>query len=184
MTHRVHPVFLLALLLSGCSVNSPEELDRLTKEDPVFKQMILQRDQVHAQAQLIKEDLLNRKKAMDAQIDKLRQEYDAMAKSQNLKIEKYQTLIDSNRAKLKADIERAVEQLSEKSVKVEGYKRTLQDIQKVLKEGKGTNFTAADKRKWEEQILILSEKIRPLEEEIQDLKLQIRLKKQKIGFLN
>ena len=54
-------------------MNSPEELDRLTKEDPVFKQMILQRGQAKARAQLIREDLLGRKKTMDAEIDKLRQ---------------------------------------------------------------------------------------------------------------
>lgn len=184
MTKRFLLIFVFAFALTGCNTNSPEELDRLTKEDPLFKQMIDQRDQAHAQVRLIREDLLSRKKTMDAQMDKLRKEYDAYAKAQNLKIEKYQATIEINRAKLRQDIDAANAQLSEKALRLEGYQKTLVDIQKVLKEGKGIHFTQADRKKWEEQILILSEKIRPLEEEIQDLKLQSRLKKQKMGFLN
>lgn len=184
MAKRFWWMFFLIPCLAGCSVNSPEELDRLTKEDPAFKQMIVQRDQAHAQMQLIKQDLLGKKRAMDAEIDRLRQGYDVYAKAQNQKIEKYQAAVDANRSKLKQEIEVSNASLGEKAVKLEGYKKTLLDIQKVLKEGKGIHFTPSDRKKWEEQILILSEKIKPLEDEIQDLKLQIRLKKQKIGFLN
>ncbi len=184
MSKRFLLAFFFPIVLAGCSSTSPEELDRLTKEDPVFKQMVLQRDQARSQVQLIKEDLLQRKKLLDAQVSKLRQEYDATAKAQNLKMEKYQAAIDANRERLKADCEAAEVQLAEKAVKLGGYRKTLSDIQKVLKEGQGISFSQADKKKWEEQILILSEKIRPLEDEIQDLKLQIRLKKQKMGFLS
>src|SRR3989338_7482984 len=90
--------FLLGFLflLAGCSAYGPEELDRLTKEDPHFKQMIIARDQMHAQMHAVKEDLLAKKQGMDAQIDKLRAEYDAYAKLQNQKIEKYQAAIDAN----------------------------------------------------------------------------------------
>ena len=52
----------------------------------------------------------------------------------------------------------------------------------VLREGKGINLSTQEKQKWEERILMLSEKIRPLSEEIQELKLQNRLKKRKIGY--
>lgn len=184
MRRRFLPTLIFGLMLAGCNMNSPEELDRLTKEDPVFKQMILQRGQAKARAQLIREDLLGRKKTMDAEIDKLRKEYDTYAKAQNLKIEKLRAVVDANRDRLKIDIGAAARQLSEKAVRLDGYQKTLADIQKVLKGGKGIDFTPADKKKWEEQLLILSEKIKPLEEEIQDLKLRIHLKKQKTGFLN
>ena len=184
MRRRFLPTLIFGLMLAGCNMNSPEELDRLTKEDPVFKQMILQRGQAKARAQLIREDLLGRKKTMDAEIDKLRKEYDTYAKAQNLKIEKLRAVVDANRDRLKIDIGAAARQLSEKAVRLDCYQKTLADIQKVLKGGKGTDFTPADKKKWEEQLLILSEKIKPLEEEIQDLKLRIHLKKQKTGFLN
>ena len=177
--------FLCSLLiLTGCSSYGPEELDRLTKEDPGFKQMIITRDQMRAQMHLIKEDLLSKKKVMDAQIDKLRAQYDAISKLENQKIEKYQAAIDSNRALLKRDSEMAEASLESKRTEFEGYHKTLTDVQKVLKESKGITFSVQEKQKWQEKVLLLSEKMRPLKEEIEDLNLQIRLKKRKISFLH
>ena len=153
------------------------------KEDPSFKQMIVARDQMHAQMRLIKEDLLARKEALDSQVDKLRAEYDATAKLQNQKIEKYHVVIDANRSLMKKDIEIAAARLASKQTEVDGYNKTLLDIKKVLKESKGITFSVQDKQRWEEKILLLSEKIRPLNDEVEDLNLQIRLKKRKISFL-
>ena len=164
-------------------MHAPEELDRLTKEDPAFKQMIAARDQMHSQIRLIKDDLLEKKKAMDAQIGKLRQDYDVYAKAQTLKVEKCQNAIDANRKALKNEIETASAQLEAKQTELQGYEKTLGDVRKVLHESKSINLSAQEKQKWEERVLMLSEKIRPLTEELQELKLQIRLKKSKISFL-
>lgn len=172
------------LLLTGCASYGQEELDRLVKEDPRFKQMILQRDQVRSQVRFIKNNLLIKKKAMDAQIDKLRQEYDNFAKAENVKMDRYSAYIQSNKLMLQKEIEGSQAQLKSKLSELEGYQKTLSDVQKVLREGKGLRLSAQERQRWEERILMLSEKIRPLSEEIQELKLQIRLKKQKIYFLN
>ncbi len=182
----VKKFFLLCsfLILTGCSSYGPEELDRLTKEDPAFKQMIVTRDQMHSQMHLIKEDLLAKKNVMDTQIDKLRAQYDATAKLENQKIEKCQAAIDANRALLKRDIEMAEARLESKRGEFEGYQKTLADIQKVLRESKGITFSVQEKQRWQEKVLLLSEKMRPLKEEIEDLNLQIRLKKRKISFLH
>ena len=177
-------VFCFFLFLVGCSSYGPEELDRLTKEDSGFKQMIIARDQMHSQMRSIKEDLLAKKKIMDAQIDKLRTQYDGYAKLENQKIEKCQATIDSNRALLKREVEIAEARLESKRTELDGYRKTLADVQRVLKESKGITFSAQEKQKWQEKVLLLSEKIRPLQEEIEDLNLQIRLKKRKINFLH
>ncbi|GEM_PF-996999 len=172
------------LILTGCNSYGPEELDRLTKEDPAFKQMIITRDQMRTQMHAIKEDMLAKKKVMDAQIDKMHAQYDAMAKLENQQIEKYQAAIDANRAVLKRDIEIAEARLESKRTEFDGYRKTLADVQKVLKESKGITFSDQEKQKWQEKVLLLSEKMRPLKEEIEDLNLQIRLKKRKISFLH
>lgn len=171
------------LFLAGCSSYGPEELDRLTKEDPGFKQMIVARDQRHGQMQAIKTNLLEKKRAMDAQIDTLRAQYDAYAKLENQKIDKCQASIDANRALLKSEIETAEAHLESRRIKFGGYLKTLGDIQRVLKESKGITFSAQEKQRWHEKVLILSEKMSPLKEEMEDLNLQIRLKKRKISFL-
>ncbi len=176
-------LFLSLLFLSGCSLDSPGELERLTKEDPNFKQMIVQRDQIHAQIRTIKDDLLVKKKAMDVQVDKLHQDYDVYAKTQNGKIEKYRGIIENYRAVLKREMEVANERLSSKTIEQGGYQKTLADVKKVLTEGKGITLSSQEKQKWEERVQQLTEKLRPLMEEIQDIKLQIRLKKQKINYL-
>ncbi len=183
MFKRVLPVFLLCLFASGCNSYAPEELDRLTKEDPNFKQLILARDRAHVQIASIKGDLLAKKKVMDMQIDKLRRDYDAYAKVQNLKAEKIGSTIEASRNSLKKEIETMGAQLAAKENELEGYEKTLADVKRVIGESKGIKFSAQEKQKWEERILMLSEKIGPLSDDIQDLKLQIRLKKQKIGFL-
>ena len=108
-------IVLFLFFLCGCSVSGPEELDRLTKEDPAFKQMITTRDQVHGQVRLIRQDLLSRKKTLDAQIEKLRGDYDAYAKTQNKKIEQYQSVIDTQRSVLRHEIESASAQLESKA---------------------------------------------------------------------
>lgn len=174
---------VIALMLSGCGTTSPEELDRLMKEDPQFKQMILARDRARAQMHLIKQEMLGRKKSMDAQIDKLRLGYDNYAKAQNLIIEKFQATIESNRDFLRRQIDTAESELAAKTRELEGYEKTLSDVRKMLQEGRGISLSEQEKQKWEERILMLSEKIRPLQEAIQELKLQNKLKKQKIGFL-
>ena len=175
---------LFCIFLSGCLFQeSPEELDRLIKEDPGFKQMILARDQVRSQIRLIREELLNKKKTLDAQVEKLRTEYDAYAKAQNKKIEQFRAMIETNRNLLKRQLEQNGAHMEEKQSELAGYEKTLSDVRKVLQEGKGISLSKAERQKWEERILMLSEKIRPLTEEIQELKLQIRLKKQKIQFL-
>ncbi len=176
-------IFFTLFFLWGCSASGPEELDRLTKEDPAFKQMVATRDQVHGQIRLIKQDLLSRKKTLDAQIEKLRGDYDAYAKAQNKKIEQYQSVIDTQRSVLRHEIETGSAQIESKAAELGGYEKTLTDVKKVLSESKGITFSNQEKQKWEERILMLNEKIRPLSDEIQELKLQIRLKKQKIGFL-
>ena len=56
-------------------------------------------------------------------------------------------------------------------------------IESVLNESKGITLSKAERQKWEERLMMLSEKMRPLGEEIQELKLQIRLKKQKVQYL-
>lgn len=180
--------FILTLLcfsgLSGCDFNqNPEEMDRLMKEDAGFKQMIGARDQAHRQIAIIKDDLLKKKSILDAQIEKQRAEYDRYAKAQNIKIEQYRGTIDANRNVLRHEIDTASAQLEAKSTELEGYQKTLSDVQKVLKESKGITLSPQEKKKWEERVLMLSEKIRPLTEEIQELRLQVRLKKQKTGYL-
>jgi hypothetical protein len=183
---RKFPFFLvlLSVFLGGCLQESPEELERLTKEDPVFKQMILARNQAHQQIQLIREDLLFRKKQLDVQMERLRADYDAVAKAQNAKIGQMRASIETNRESIKKDIEASSASLLEKSAELEGYQRTLSDVRKVLNESKGISLSKTERQKWEERILMLSEKMRPLSEEIQELRIRIRLKKQKIQFLN
>ena len=171
-------------LFSGCFwASNPEELDRLMKEDPAFKQMIVARDQINSQVRMIKNDMLAKKKVIDGQIDGFRREYDTYAKSENVKIEKYQTAMEANRNLLKRELETASAQLEAKETELGGYEKTLADVKKVLRESRGINLSAQEKQKWEERILLLSEKIRPVTEEIQDLRTQIRLKKRKIHFL-
>ena len=177
----VIPFFLFAL--SGCSSDSPEELDRLMKEDPGFHQMVESRDQVHAQIHLIKEDLLAKKKGLDAQVEKMRQSYDGYAKAQNKKMEQYQGLIDANRKNLKDQIETMTAELEAKQKELSGYQETLSDVKKVVRESKGIRLTPQERQKWEERNLMISEKIRPLTEEIQDLRAKIRLNKIKTSFL-
>jgi hypothetical protein len=183
---KLREFFLLfcCLSLTGCWWwQNPEELERLTKEDPVFKQMIVARDQAHAQEHLIKEDLLAKKRILDGQTEKLRAEYDAYAKAQNKKVEQCQSAIESNRELLKRQIETASAELEARQKDVEEYDKTLSGIKKLLRESKGISFSGQEKQKLEEKALILSEKIRPLADQVQELKLQIRLKKQKIQFL-
>jgi hypothetical protein len=173
----------VCLLLSGCLGENAEELDRLIKEDPAFKQMIAARDEARRQIHLIKQELLNRKNAVDAQVEKLRGEYDTLAKGQHQKIEQFRLSIEANRDQLKRELELAEGSLESKLAELAGYRKTLADVRKVLAESKGITLSKAERQKWEERILMLSEKMRPLSEEIQDLRLTIRLKKQKIGFL-
>lgn len=178
-------LFIGIFCFAGCQWNQgPEELDRLVKEDPQFKQMITQRDQVHNQIHLIKEDLVKKKAVMDSQISKLRSDYDIYAKTQNKRIEQYRTLIDVNRLRLRQEIDSAEAEIDAKQVEIEGYEKTLADLKKVLKDPKGISFSPQEKKKWEERVVMLDEKIRPLKEQIRELKLRIRLKNQKIGYLN
>jgi 23S rRNA G2069 N7-methylase RlmK/C1962 C5-methylase RlmI len=175
--------FLVSFVLGGCLSESPEELDRLVKEDPAFKQMIAARDQAHRDIHLIKQDLLSRKKVLDAQFGKMRSEYDAYAKSQSKKIDQYRSIMEAYRDQLKKEIKLAQASMEDKQTELSGYQKTLADVNKVLTEGKGISLSKAERQKWEERVLMLSEKTRPLSEEIQELRLQIRLKKQKTGFL-
>ena len=175
------PVFLFSI--SGCGSDSPEELDRLMKEDISFRQMIESRDKVHAQIHLIQEDLLLKKKDFDAQTGKMRQDYDVYSKAQNSKIVQYQGMIDAHRKNLREQIDSMTVEAETKQKELSGYEGTLADVKKVVRESKGIQWTSQERQKWEERILMLSEKIRPLLEEIQELKLQIRLKKKKIHFL-
>ena len=176
-------ILFSTLLTAGCASYGPEELDRLTKEDPPFRQMIVSRDKMHAEIQNIKGDLLAKKKVLDAQVEKLRREYDAYAKAQNLKIEQCNSLIQTNRNSLKREIEAADARLQARMTELDGYQKTLADVKKVVKESKGFNLSEIERQRWEERVLLLSEKIRPLLDEIQELKLQIRMKKQKMYFL-
>lgn len=178
------PFLASLVLLTGCAAQNPEELERLTKEDPIFKQMIAARDQMRANTKLIKDDLLVKKRGLDAQVEKLRQDYDTYAKAQNVRIEKYKSALESYRKALTKDIDEAAVSLQNKKAELAGYEKTLQDVRKVLSESKGISIPAQEKEKWEERILLLNEKMRPLKDEIQDLKLKIRLNKKKMGFLN
>lgn len=178
-------LFLCLLSISGCHWNQgPEELERLVKEDPAFKQMIVQRDQAHAQINLIKDDLLKKKQVMDNAVEKMRGQYDLYAKGQNRKIEQYRATVEANRVRLKSEIEKAQIQIETQETELGGYQKTLTDVKGALKESKGITLSTQEKKKWEERFAMLQEKIRPLSEEIQELKLQIRLKKQKISYLD
>ena len=181
---KIFPLLFLASVLSGCATQNPEELDRLTKEDPVFKQMIEARDRMRGDTKLIKDDLLLKKRGLDIQVEKLRHDYDAHAKAQNVKIEKYRSALEVYRRALAKDIDDAALSLQRKQDELSGYQKTLQDVRKVMNEGKGINIPAQEKQKWLERILLLNEKMQPLTDEIQDLKLKIRLNKKKTGFLN
>jgi chromosome segregation ATPase len=180
---KIFVMLVSGVLVAGCSAYGPEELDRLTKEDPAFRQMILARDQMRAEIGRVKEDLLAKKKSMDSQIARFRQEYDAYAKIQNQKIDKYRAAIEANRNLLKREIDAMSSQITAKVTELGGYQKTQGEVKRLLSESKGIQISASEKQKWEERLLMLSEKIRPLQEEIQELKLQIRLKKQKISFL-
>ncbi len=182
MPNKLLP-FLILVILSACARVNPEELDRLTKEDPAFKQMILARDQMRVQIRSLKDDLLNRKKTIDAQVDRLRAEYDAYAKAQNQIIEKCQAAVEANVNLLRRDVETASAQLEAKKTELNGHERSLADVRKLLKESKAIRLSTQEKQKWEERIQMISEQIRPLREDIQNLELEIRLKKQKINYL-
>ena len=184
MRPRAAILLILCLSLTGCLQESPEELERLVKEDPTFKQMIAARDQAHVQIRLLKDELLNRKKQLDSQVEKLRADYDLVAKAQNKKIEDLRGTIEANRELMKRETTLGAASLEEKETELGGYQKTLADVRQVLHESKGISLSKAERQKWEERILMLSEKMRPLADEIQELKLQIRLKKQKLQYLN
>jgi hypothetical protein len=175
--------FVLALLTAGCSSYGPEELDRLMKEDPSFRQMIVGRDKAHSEIRTIKQDLLARKKTLDTQVEKLRREYDVYAKAQNMRIEQHKAAVQASQNMLKREVETAAAKLQARVTELDGYQKTLADVQKVVKESKGFNLSEVERQRWEERVLLLSEKIRPLLDEIQEVKLGIRLKKQKMYFL-
>jgi len=180
---RLFAALIASLSLTGCLGENPEELSRLVKEDPAFKQMITARDEAQRQVGLIKQDLLSRKNTVNEQVGKLRAEYDAYSKIQSAKMVQYRATIDANRALLKREAEVAAAALEDKTAELAGYQRTLADVKKVLTEGKGLALSKTERQKWQERTLLLSEKMRPLIDEIQDLRLRIRLKKQKIGYL-
>ena len=161
---RTLTLVLASLALAGCMGDNAEELDRLVKEDPAFKQMIVARDEAHKQMHLIKQDLLTRKNTLDAQVGKLRGEYDALAKTQNQKIEQFRTTIAADREKLRKELETAGAAVESKAAELAGYQKTLADVKKVLSEGKGITLSKTERQKWEERILMLSEKMRPLAE--------------------
>jgi chromosome segregation ATPase len=173
----------LGLCAAGCSPYGPEELDRLTKEDPAFKQMIVARDQMRGQIHAIKQDLLQKKSELDGQVDRLRRDYDVYAKAQHEKIEKYHSVLDASRNLLERDTDTAVAQLDAKQAELDRLKKTLEEVVKVLRQSKDITLSAQEKAKWEERRLMISEKMRPLSEEIQELQARIRLNKRKIGFL-
>ncbi|MBI2094558.1 MAG: hypothetical protein HYT89_00105 [Candidatus Omnitrophica bacterium] len=183
MVKKIALFFAVLLAVGGCAFEGPEELGRLVKEDPEFRQMIAARDQVHSQIKLIKDDLLSKKRTIDAQVERLRNDYDVYAKEQNVKIEKMRASVEANRDFLRKEIEIAEARLAARDKEIKSYQKTLGDVKDMLRESKGINLSSQEKQKWEERVLMLSEKIRPLSEEIQELKLQIRLKKRKIGFL-
>lgn len=171
------------LFLSGCYPQSPEELDRLMKEDPAFRQTIEARDRARAGIRLIKNDLLARKRALDIQIGKLRDEYDAYAKGQYKKIEQYRAAILAAHQAMQREAELLSASADSKEKELSSYQKTLADFNKVLREGKGITFTKEEKKNFEERILLLSEKMRPLTDEIRELKLQLGLKKRKMAFV-
>ncbi|MGH7198830.1 MAG: hypothetical protein ACREH5_08860 [Candidatus Omnitrophota bacterium] len=176
-------ILLFASLAAGCASYGPEELDRLTKEDPSFRQMIVARDKAQSEIRALKGDLLAKKKTLDAQVDRFRREYDAYAKAQNLRIEQFNLAIQANRNALKRETDAAAAKLEARLTELDGYQKTLADVKKVIKDSGGFNLSETERQRWEERVLLLSEKIRPLLDEIQELKLQIRLKKQKMFFL-
>ena len=153
------------------------------KEDPAFKQMVLARDQAHRQILLIKQDLLERKKLTDTQVEKLRADYDTVAKEQNKKIDQWRASIERNRERLKHEIDEASLSLEEKQAEFSGHQNKLSEVRKVLKESKGFHLSKTERQQWEERAVMITEKMRPLAQDIQDLKLQVRLKKQKIQYL-
>lgn len=180
---RCAAVLCVLLLLAGCASYGPEELERLKKEDPSFAQVIASKDHIHEQIRIIKNDLLSRKNAADIQIDRIRGEYDLYAKSQNEKIEKYRAAIDASRNLLQREVETGAKQLEAKVTELAGYQKTLAEVRKMLRDSRGLNLTGKSRQKWEERALMLSEKMRPLAEEIEDLRSEIRLKKRKIYFI-
>ena len=183
MTKRIVILFVSVFLLAGCSSYGPEELERLTKEDAQFKQMIAARDQIHAEIRNIKQDLLEKKKTIDANIEKLRGEYDSYAKMQNRKIEKYQNVIEANRNILLRDTQNAESAVETKEKELERLVKTLGDVNAVLRQAKDITLSESEKQKWQERSILVSEKIRPLQDEIQELKARITLNKRKTSFL-
>ena len=181
---RAGGLIFFTIFLSGCYAQGPEELDRLTKEDPAFKQMIVARDQARGQNRLIKKDMLAKKQVLDTQIERLRAEYNAYAGLGNKKIEQYRNTILLNANQLKREADAIAVRLEAKQRDLAGYEKTLVDFKKILREGKGIHFSSEERKNFEERILMLSEKIRPLADEIAELKLQLRLKKQKTAYLN
>ncbi len=175
--------FAVAVLSGGCASYNPEELDRLTKEDPNFKQMIVARDAARGEIRGIKADLLGRKRALDGQVERLRGEYDEYAKAQSLKIDKYRDLIETSRNVLRREMETASAQLTAKEAELGRLQKTQAEVAKVLRQSRDITLSRAEREKWEERSLMISEKIRPLTEEIEELSARIRLAKRKIGFL-
>jgi hypothetical protein len=183
MMKRLAATSLALLFLAGCESYGPEELDRLTKEDPNFQQMIVQRDQMRSQIVLIKDDLLAKKKTVDARVSAMKLEYDTYAGLQNDKIQKYRSAIEVNRAALQREIDTSEAQLRAKQTELEKSQSTLSDMRKVLRESKVINLSAPEKAKWEERVLMQSEKVKPLTDDIAELQARIRLNKRKISFL-
>ncbi len=183
MMKRLAATFFILLFLAGCESYGPEELDRLTKEDPNFKQMIMQRDQMRSQIVLIKDDLLAKKKALDSRVSSIKLEYDTYAGIQNDKIRKYHSAIKVNRAALQREIDTAEAQLKAKQTELEKSLSTLADMRKVLRESRVINLSKQEKDKWEERVLMQSEKVKPLTDDIAELQARIRLNKRKISFL-
>ncbi len=174
---------LVALALAGCSSYGPEELDRLTKEDPEFKQMIAARDRMNTQIRLIKDDLLKRKQAANAEIARRRAEYDTFARAESIKIEKYRAVIDAHRNELKREVETSAARLEAKEAELDRLKKSREEVEKVLSQSGEIALSKPEREKWEERRLLISEKIRPLEDEIAETKAAIRLNKRKISFL-
>lgn len=161
--------FGLWFLVIGCEYVDKESLDKIIQEDPLFRDILVKKQELDSKIDALLTQLREAKGKADASIRAIQEDFDKQRKEIDSRINGLKKELEPQRMKIRQELETLRITISTKKAVLRDLENTRRNLTNLINQQKAVNVTSEDMTKWQERLAALNSQIDPLIGEIREL---------------
>ncbi|MDD5449930.1 MAG: hypothetical protein PHO42_04955 [Candidatus Omnitrophica bacterium] len=186
MRTDIRPLILVFILLTlvfglyGCERIDSESINKITQDDPAFKNTLAAKEKLDQEINRLLTELRELKADTYSKIRVLEDDFNKRKNEISGKIAALKNELEPERVRIKEELEKLKGVLSGKKEVLKNLENTRRNLTNLINQQKAVSVTREEMAKWQDNLAGLEKEIAPLKGEVREFEEKIRLLKLKL----